>query len=297
MRPGPAIPLVAGMAAVLVTSVTITHSFGVPERPVNHDRRKAFVAYYERLQRGGLAPYYRAECDFLQWGTFKAKARIAPTCVRPGARGTYFLWGDSHAAALSYGLRSALPPGYALAQVATSGCKPWFPGDDPEPACVRSNRFALEQIRRLHPAIVFLAQKDGHEERDWDRLAAVLLKLGAGHVVLVGPVPEWKPSLPLVVASHDWPLDRNFVATGLDPTILRTGAIMRRRPMRYVRYVSILKHFCGAQGCLAQTNGRLTAVDYGHLTPKGSLMFGRFVYDRVAQSSRTADALQSSRST
>ena len=285
LRKGPALPLVGAMALVLAGSLAIAGAGGVPRRPINSDERKAFVASYERLQLHGLGKYYREECDFVRWGTYAAKRSIAPSCVLPGPKGTYFLWGDSHAEALSYGLRIALPRGYALAQVATSGCKPWMPTGDPEsahdPVCVRSNEFALRQIRRLRPAVVFLAQKDLHEQRDWDRLGAFLLGIGAKEVVLVGPLPEWYPSLARVIAKSDWPIRSDYVSNGLKGEVFRTDAIMRRRHLHTVQYISILQHFCRKGGCLARVGGSLTAVDYGHLTPAGSKFVGGYIFERA----------------
>lgn len=285
MRKGRALPLIVAMTAVFGASLAIVAAHGLPARPINRDERKAFVASYQRLQLHGLGKYYREECDFVRWGTYAGKKSIALSCVQPGARGTYFLWGDSHAEALAYGLRRALPQGFTLAQVTTSGCKPWTPVGDPEsahdPDCIRSNEFALREIRRLQPAIVFLAQKDMHEERDWDRLGTTLLRAGAQTVVLVGPLPEWKPSLPRVVAAHEWPLRSNYVAVGLQRETFRTDAIMRRRRMHTVRYISIVQHFCRAAGCLARVGSSLMAVDYGHLTPAGSRIVGRFILEQT----------------
>ena len=47
---------------------------------------------------------------------------LDPSCTAAGPERTFLLWGDSFAQALSLGLREQLPPGTALAQVATSAC-------------------------------------------------------------------------------------------------------------------------------------------------------------------------------
>ena len=120
-----------------------------------------------------------------------------------------------------------------------------------------------------------------HEERDWDRLAATLLHGGAQTIVLIGPLPEWKPSLPRVVAARDWPLRTDYVAVGLQRETFRTDAIMRRRRMHIVRYISVVQHFCRAVGCLARVGGSLMAVDYGHLTPDGSRTVGRYILQQT----------------
>ena len=41
-----------------------------------------------------------------------------------------------------------------------------------------------------------------HATTDWPTLTARVLALGAGHVIVVGPFPAWRPSLPRVYAAN-----------------------------------------------------------------------------------------------
>lgn len=257
-------------------------SDGFPQRAAQHDPRRAFLKHYRDLHEQGLTSAYRAECDFYDWHTKAAKASLPRSCTQAGEQGTYFLWGDSHAQALSWGLRLMLPVGVQLGQVATSACKPTLqtpPNVGLAGSCAVSNQFALAEIRRLRPSVVVLAQSDRHDQTDWGVLSSALHQLGVQRVVLVGPVPQWKPSLPLVVTRYHWDTPNQRISTGLDPAILATDRRLRERyepPVKSSKLVfaSLIASLCDDGGCLAYVpdapQPTLMAVDYGHLSPEAS---------------------------
>jgi len=70
------------------------------------------------LLREGLEAPYHTECSFFDRVTRGRKEAIDASCVQAGEKATVFLWGDSHAQALSEGLRSLMQPGERVAQVA-----------------------------------------------------------------------------------------------------------------------------------------------------------------------------------
>jgi hypothetical protein len=173
--------------------------------------------------------------------------------------------------------------GTALHQVATSGCRPddrfnkaYYPNQALKGACDRSNRFALATIRAQHPDLLIIAQGEDHLDQQWERFAAHLKELGAKHVVLVGPLPQWLPSLAQVITAKHWPYRGERVADGLDPAILASDRTLRAQAPKWrnLTYVSIIGAMCDRRGCVAQLPGRpigsLTAMDYGHLTAGGS---------------------------
>lgn len=276
--------LCAGLAVVFLAGVLTWQSGGLAGRQVNRDARALMVQHYEQMLRSGLRESYHLECNFHDWRTDRAKDAISDDCVQPGVNGTWLLWGDSHAQALSSGLRSILPEGVRLAQITTSSCKPALrPRADLSPGdpCNHSNAFALEQVARLKPDVVLLDQMNHHLRTDWEAFADALHAAGARRVVLVGPVPQWLPSLPLVVAKYYWGLGHETVATGLDQPILDTD---RRLAERYghspkLAYLSLIRSLCHANGCLATVPGvegyNLMAVDYGHLSPDASVYVAR----------------------
>lgn len=284
----PAVPaLVASMAVILVACVITGRTGGWPERAINRSNRSAFLQYYDRMHRQGIAEAYRAECDFMDWQTGETRTAIAAAgCTTPGASETWFLWGDSYAQALSAGLRAIAPAGTTVAQVATSHCRPSLANLDAEVAagrCPQANAFALHRIGALQPEVVVLAQKDSHLETDWQVLSERLVSLGVERVILVGPVPRWGPSLPEVVATHYWDSPVPMVAYGLDPHRAELDRALRVRTeqIRGLTYVSVIDRLCNGDGCVgvlpAATGRELLAFDSGHLTPKGSVYVARQV--------------------
>lgn len=82
-------------------------------------------------------------------------------------------------------------------QVGSSGCTPSAEDRkrDALGTCNRANRFAIEKIAEVKPDTVILAQSVDHQSTDFAALAARLRGIGVRQVILVGPVPQWQPSL------------------------------------------------------------------------------------------------------
>ena len=284
--------LLTAMAAVLLAALAICWTGGFPGRPVDRNGRALFLADYARLAETGDARSYRSECDFLEWHSLRPLRKIDSSCTAQGPRSTQFLWGDSHAQALSLGLRSIQPQGSVLAQVATSGCAPsivqqdgWLADVGPyAQSCRRSNAFALASIDRLKPTVVYLAQAEGHDKVDWDGIASELRRRGARRVVLIGPVPQWHPSLAARVADS-WP-DVPSSIDGVDQGIMETDRVLRATSFQNLQYVSLVKALCRGAKCRARVGSRLMLVDYGHLTGEGSLMVARTLEPMLEAASR-----------
>ncbi len=286
-RAVPALSL--AMAGILAAGVYTYQSGGLIERRISRSDRAHFIQYYDRMHKRGLAGAYRAECDFMDWPSGQVKASIDPSCTVAGAGATWFLWGDSYAQALSAGLRALAPDGTSVAQVTTSLCRPAIAEVDthvPDGRCVRANGFALERIAALRPDVVILAQMNDHPLTDWAALTARLVALGAGRVVLVGPVPQWRPSLPEVVTTHYWGAPLQRAAHGLVADVLSNdrAAAERTAAVAHLAYASVVDRLCNGDGCLAvvpdSPDGDLIAVDSGHLTPSGSVFVVREVLSR-----------------
>jgi hypothetical protein len=238
---------------------------------------------YTRLQ--GIWPAYRSDCDFYDVFDHHTKKAIAPSCYTPppGRHKVVLVWGDSHAQQFLHGLKMTLPPDVALLQIVTSGCAPAMRDMrvDELHSCNRSNRFARAQIARIRPDVLVLAQHVDHEKTDWDALAEKAHALGARHVLLVGPVPQWEPQLWMVVAGEYWDNTPSRIATHHVPEVFATDALLRRRYAHdsHLSFLSLIAALCNGQGCLAYTDaGRrdgLMTFDYGHLTLEGSRYVAR----------------------
>ena len=275
------------LAGMLAAPVIVLKGF--PGRPINQDETRVFLDQYKKLTRHGLSDYYQEQCDFTDWATGKNKGSIDAACTAiRGQRPVYLLWGDSHSQSLSFGIRKNLPASVQLAQVMTNGCKPALPAD-PEnaadkSACQSSNGFALDFIKKHKPARVFVVQNQDHELTDWLEMAR-LVEANQGELVLVGPVPQWRPSLPAIVA-RDLKARRDFVGDGLDTGILETdGKLHALYAGSKVRFVSLIDKLCRAGECRAKVPSYdgfdLMALDYGHLTPAGSDFVARLALQEL----------------
>lgn len=270
--------LVGAFGLVGLLAAPIIFLNGFPGRDINKDETRVFLDQYKKLTRLGLSDYYQERCDFSDWATGKNKGSIDDACTAiSGDRPVYLLWGDSHGQALSFGIRKNISASVQLAQVITSGCKPKLHPDPKngtdQSACQASNEFAIEFIKKHKPARVFIAQGGDHQLTDWHEMAG-LVEANRGELVLVGPVPQWRPSLPVIVA-RDLKASRDYVGEGLDTKVLETdGKLHAIYAGSKVRYVSVIDKLCRAKECRAKVPSydgfNLMALDYGHLTPAGS---------------------------
>lgn len=264
-------------------------------RPINNDEKSIFLKGYEELHKNGLNDAYLLKCDFYDHKTKSSRQEIDKSCtnVEKGNKNVIFVWGDSHAQALSYGLRLNSPMNFSFAQVATSGCPPSltiFPRSSKiVNNCGYANQFALKEIERIEPRIVILAQSDFHEEVEWEELAIVLRNKGVERVILVGPIPQYKPSLPSVVIRHAWQSESQYISVGLDYKVIETSRILEKQYSEngFLTYISLTEKLCNADGCRAFVNldeKSLMLVDYGHLSPKGSLIVSQIIFEKLFSS-------------
>ena len=286
--------LAVALSVVCAIGTVVYSSGGLIDRPINRNDAARLVDYYERMRKTELAGPYHYECDFMDTATEHVRDAIAPSCTAPGRRHTVLLWGDSFAQSLSLGLRESLPPDTSLAQVTTSACRAEIDNFDSsvkERRCEKTNRYAMDAISRLHPDLVVIAQSGAHTLTDWPELTARALALGAAQVAVVGPFPLWRPSLPRVYAEHHLQDHADYVGIGLDTDSFENDRSVATRVsgLARVTYLSLLDQLCIQKACLARVPGAdpldLMAVDFGHLTPKGSSYLGRAMWkpylDRV----------------
>ncbi|MYN29096.1 acyltransferase family protein [Duganella levis] len=261
-------------------AIMASHGAITPVRAVSISDRAQFVAEYALKKDNLRTTHWIDKCNVTDALTHRGNMNLDPRCVTKSGDGGVFLWGDSHAEALSYGLRQALPAGTPFYQVTASGCRPSILNDTAlkgpyGAACEHANRLAIDSIAALHPAVVVLAQQKEHEKKDWEALAIKLKSIGVSQIVLVGPVPQWQPSLPAVVANRHWnESSLSIVDAALDQQIIRTNSLMKQSPARaVVTYISLIDALCKGNACEArvQPSGDLLLVDYGHLSAAGSL--------------------------
>jgi hypothetical protein len=155
-------------------------------------------------------------------------------------------------------------------------------------ACRSNNKLAAEFIVMHRPARVFVHQRHDHEATDWDEMAR-FVHANAGELIVIGPMPEWAPSLPSVVA-RNLKAPRDVVRDGLVAEMFATDEKMRQTTGHHdFRYVSLIGVLCSPDGCTATVDVpdkyNLLVVDYGHLSPAGSVYVARTVLRDLLQTS------------
>jgi len=248
-------------------------------RLTTQSEAQALIDSYEHFYHGdAMNDLFQQRCNFYDGTTTKNRGAVDPACTAVrGDRPSFLLWGDSHAQALWFGMRAISTDAADMNIVATSGCSPEIHqspsnGADKE-ACRLSNELAMRTIVANRPARVFVAQRRGHESVDWVAISR-FVRANGGELVLIGPTPQWLPSLPAVVAK-DLHGGARYIGEGLDPNVMRTNEILRYRfSGGEIRYVSLIDSLCRHGKCLARVDGAapldLLVMDYGHLMPAGS---------------------------
>lgn len=113
------------IALVFAGAVAVNASNGAvsPLRAISSSDRAHFVVDYAAMI-GTLYEAYWLKCDAFSAFNQRGQSAIDPGCISKQGEGGVFLWGDSHAQALSKGFRTSLPKETAFYQVASAGCKP-----------------------------------------------------------------------------------------------------------------------------------------------------------------------------
>jgi hypothetical protein len=123
--------------------------------------------------------------------------------------------------------------------------------------------------------VVVMAQKSDHNKVHWDDIAARLKSYGVKHIVLMGPLPQWAPSLPSVIANRHWGGNDAYITdAALDQSIMAANRAMPKLiDGTSVDFVSLIDKLCVANSCLVRLGGdnSLLQIDDGHLSEQGSV--------------------------
>jgi peptidoglycan/LPS O-acetylase OafA/YrhL len=221
-------------------------------------------------------------------------------CTEQQKDKTIFLWGDSHASSLYPGINTLQSKYPSIGVIQWTGC-----GSPPfirlgnytdaawcDKAAQRLNQSlaAIRMIGETRPSIVVLharwAYRHYHTSQSEtiqklkETVEAIQSASPATKILVLGPVPNWKTSLSREMFAY-W--RRSFPST-LPPQYMNSGLVQEiaewdsflgnEVPKLGVSYLSAYQVLCNAQGCLTRVGPKssdLTAVDYGHLSPAGSI--------------------------
>jgi peptidoglycan/LPS O-acetylase OafA/YrhL len=201
-------------------------------------------------------------------------ARLDANCIEQGDKPLLFLWGDSTAAALYPGLKRAeetIP--FRLARFAVPGCAPILAASI---SCDGNNDLVFGFVKSSRPDIVLLhAMWD--RTHNLDRLAATIEQLKAlkiPRIVILGPVPLWKRTLPLALVNA-YRLT-HVVADRISAGVTGAGSDEQMRSFSQahgVEYISAWRVLCDGNGCLTRvgpTAEEVVTTDIVHLSNAGS---------------------------
>jgi peptidoglycan/LPS O-acetylase OafA/YrhL len=224
------------------------------------------------------------------------------TCLGSG-HPQIVLWGDSHVASLYPGLRKLkekIPIG--LTQWTQGACPPLDESESRfNSKCDEINQRILNAVAEIKPEAIILGAAWVHPEYPLtnaqiiSKLSGLVLRIKsftpASHILIVGPLPRWYPSLPEIL--------RDYVSKNgrIPPVYLPRPNNQELTTLREldsmfkvaastlgVTYISPEEVFCTTSGCLtrtADTPEGLVSFDYGHLNPSGAEFFIKHISSKI----------------
>jgi hypothetical protein len=234
---------------------------------------------------------YRVERCFLR--SEQGPDAFDDRCIDRPSGALLVLWGDSHAAALSPGLRQAGPAATPrLAQWTAAACPPLPAGFGPDnPHCDAIAAGVLARLTALRPDTVMLAanwpryaqlQSQESLAQALQQTVRALRARGVANVVVMGPLPRWRvaPTRRILSAWRQGEPLPIHAQDGVDEALLDLDAQLERATRAEgARYVSALQALCDERGCRVgvRTARGLEAVafDDSHLTVAGSVLLTR----------------------
>jgi peptidoglycan/LPS O-acetylase OafA/YrhL len=208
-------------------------------------------------------------------------ARLDANCIESGDKPLLFVWGDSTAAALYPGLKKAqetVP--FRLAHFAAPGCAPILAA---RANCDAVNNLVFGFLKSSHPQIVLLHAMWDRTD-DLDKLQETIRQLKAlniPRIVILGPVPLWKRSLPHELVNYY--RFRHAIADRIAAGVSGAGDDEKMEQFSRaagVEYISAWRVLCNPKGCLTRvdpTADDVVTTDIVHLSDAGS----RFLVEAI----------------
>jgi peptidoglycan/LPS O-acetylase OafA/YrhL len=211
-------------------------------------------------------------------------------CLSNNPSESVLIWGDSHAAALSFGVRQHFEK---VSQYNSAACPPLINLDvQNSPNCESINDFVIKQVAK-HPPKIILLHANWVIYKKYNIAAQLVktietLKIAApqSKIMVIGSVPQWEGSLPATLISKNIGLSQEWhlVNIGLPKLKALDTNIAAITQSLEVKFLSPIDVMCQEGKCLATTSydGKihLTAWDYGHLTEAGSVLLAQRLFTK-----------------
>jgi peptidoglycan/LPS O-acetylase OafA/YrhL len=261
----------ASSSIICAIGATYAVSHGLPSRfPSEAVQVASYLGKQQEMRIGtcfistnnSFADYLPARC-----------AAFDPT------RHNYLLFGDSHAAALWFGLQEELA-GANVMQATASGCAPTF-GRYDSSDCGKMRQYVYESYLPNHPVDGVILTERWSQSSDIDHIAPAIawFKSRSIPVIAVGPVQEYDVPLPMLLAfaikRHDASLPERHIV----PNFVQLDQRLQARMAEWqVPYLSPLQTLCPAGHCreYVDSQGKVpTLADDNHLTNQASLQIAK----------------------
>jgi peptidoglycan/LPS O-acetylase OafA/YrhL len=266
--------LALGMTAIGTVGVFTMLAAGFPFRFPEEIREIAALS-----SKGNTG--FRYPC-FLEAGT---PSELSDTCIESGPGPVIFLWGDSTAAALYPGLAEVVKNGNRrVAQFTAAGCAPVL---ELNLHCDDFNKAVISFIGASRPDIVLMHAmwERGDISEKLHSTIKILRNIGVPRIVVIGPVPVWKRTLPNALINY-YRLN-HIIADRL------TGGVSGQANDEWmesiaknegVEYISAWRSLCNSDGCITTTGKSAKDVvtfDTVHLTNSGSAFLMKSLSDSL----------------
>ncbi|MEN8258711.1 MAG: acyltransferase family protein [Thermodesulfobacteriota bacterium] len=206
------------------------------------------------------------------------------------------LWGDSHAAALSYGLKKII---HDLIQLTASGCTPIIGYNPAErPHCIDINNYVLRKIEQLKPEFLVLHAnwfnplnkiESGLKEGLLHTILYIRSVSPKTKIIIIGGVPQWKPTLPSLLLKSNIELREIAYVHSQNQKKIRNADKMLALVANEneLTFISLLDIYCKDEECLSSVKSGNTyepfAWDYGHLTKSSSSLVAENILPTLMQ--------------
>lgn len=190
-------------------------------------------------------------------------------------RTNILLLGDSHAAALYWGLSRQLNGAHVM-QANASTCRPTVRDvENAYPRCRELMDRVFRWIDQERPQIDHVLLAGNWDRRHVDGLVetARWLEERGYRATIVGPIPQYDRALPRLLTLQDRIGDENLTSRHLIPRPKRMERILAKKSQdKDIPYISLFDILCpNGKHCLAVATGGVPMQhDMGHLTAEGS---------------------------
>ncbi len=263
----------------------------------------SLIGIYAHLSNGFVNRLSDEEQEIFAFESYSMKTQVREgVCfLEPDQNADYFreeclngrnlIWGDSHAAMLSFGLRMIDD----FSQLTASACPPLIYEEFSERRnCLDINNKVLSYIEKGSFKKIYL--HSNWVTHDISKVSSLLTTIEKIVVIdpslqikVIGGVPQWSPSLPKILgqrilslnnlAGYEMKNDDFTMVEARDNEIIELLRTHKNRDN--IEFISLLDVLCDDEECVSVVADcekvEPITYDYGHLTAAGSKVVARFI--------------------